>query len=451
LSLSSANEEMTISILCLLPFGIAAAANLQRLRGDSATLVADTANIRASVAHSDRNEPQMFKLLLNNHKGVQYTAPVTLGNLELMAVYDTGSFEIMAISRQCKACNLPSSLNRYDNSSSTSFVAGNRPIENHHFAGGLVVARQDYETVHVGTMESVFQVKNMPFWQVVDTDMAVWMNKKASFNAIVGLGHRGAVPDTPEDRKPADSLIERTGTQRFAICLVRGPSNPGYLVFNPAYDFRSTNFASMFRRIAVIGQHHWAIKLNSVTAVQGDKKQSQCDGDQPCVAIIDSGTSLIGVPPSAVNMVYGLIQQVQYDCSNLDTLPDLVFELDGQKFAMPAAAYTVQFGQKDGKPERCLPAFTDFAMTSDKGTVWILGMPFLRHFYTVFDRQEPAIYVADQGEDCEPAAARNATDVNSTFFNATGMHKTSTQVTVADISEARLPSWAYAGQKYMTV
>jgi len=385
---------MRLSIFCWLPVILTAAANLRHSHDASAG-----SERRGLERDDDVNElqPRTFKLALKNVKGVQYTAPISLGAQTFMAVYDTGSFEIMAISRQCKVCKLPSTLTTYDNSTSQSFVAGKRPIEDHHFAGGTVIARQDFETVHVGTVDSVFQVKNMAFWQVVDTNMPIWKNKKASFTAIVGLGHRGAVPDSGTDGKLAESLIERTGTQRFAICLERGPSSPGYITLNPAFDFKSADFGSVFRRISVIGRHHWAVRMNSMSATLDGKTTSRCVGGHNCIAIVDSGTSLIGVPPHATDFIFDIVKQVKWDCSNLDTLPKLIFELDGQKFVMPASAYTVQLGPEGGKPYRCLPAFTDFFMTSDQGSVWILGMPFLRHFYTVFDRKEPSICVAEQG------------------------------------------------------
>jgi hypothetical protein len=296
-------------------------------------------------------------------------------------------------------------------------------------------------------VNSIFKVERMAFWQVLSTDMPVWMNEKASFTGIVGLGHRSSVPGTSKGAKPMDSLLERTGTQRFAICLLPGPANPGYLTFNPTYNLAPTG---MFRRTEVIGKDHWAVRLNSVSTFHGDAPQSRCGASDPCVAIIDSGTSLLGVPPMAVDMVMALVKAVKYDCSNLDDLPDLVFELDGHKFAMPARAYTVQFGEEGGKPSRCLPAFTDFAMTSDQGTVWILGMPFLRHFVTVFDRQEPAIYVADQGDNCEPSSPTPST---GSFFNATGFGSSKRKAlhpTIADVKEARLPSWA-VGQKQIVL
>lgn len=322
-------------------------------------------------------------------------------------------------------------------------------MEDHHFAGGLVVARQDFETVRIGDLGSAFTVESMPFWQVVSTDMRVWMSKKAQFTAIVGLGHRTVVPGTPEDQRPVPSLIERTGTDRFAICLQRGPSNPGYITFNAAIDGPTatgsvsaleSTASSVFRRVPIIGKNHWAVKLNEVSSFNGKTTERLCGPNSgPCVAIIDSGTSLIGVPPIAVPFIMDLIRDIKQDCSNLDQLRDLTFDLGGHQFVMPASAYVVQFPVAPGV-RKCLPAFTDFKMTSAQGSVWILGMPFLRHFYTVFDRNEPSLYIAEQGDNCQPAA-NNAT---STFLNHSSftLHRRHQEPTIADMADATLPSWA---------
>jgi len=389
-----------------------------------------------------------YTLTLQNYKGVQYFAPITFNDQKLSAVYDTGSFEIMAMSKMCTACKIPSPQVKYDNTSSRTFARGDRGIENHHFAGGLVVAKQDYETVHIGDLGKDFTIKHMPFWQVVDTDMRVWMSKKAQFTAIVGLGHRTVVPDTPEDQKPVESLLERTNTNRFAICLQKGISNPGYITFNPRIDSQVAGFnavggtsmpQALYRRVPVIGKNHWAVEMNEVSTFNGEKTDRRCHDGNACVAIIDSGTSLIGVPPIAVPMILKIAKSIKQDCSNIDQLHDLVFDLGGHRFALPPAAYIVQF--RTGDVRRCMPAFTDFDMLSTHGSVWILGMPFLRHFYTVFDRTEPSIYVADQGENCEPAMSNstaNTTFVNTSFASA----RPHQEPAMADTSEAMLPSWA---------
>ena len=82
-------------------------------------------------------------------------------------------------------------------------------------------------------------------------------------------------------------------------------------------------------------------------------------------------------------------------------------------------------------------------MTSKKfGDVWILGMPFLRYYYTSFNRKgpndKPIMHMANAGPQCHPQP-----------FNATGHAFLSTdekQRTVEpiamDIQELVLPPWA---------
>lgn len=396
----------------------------------SSLSLAGAVNLRHKIADNEAH-PE-YKLTLQNYKGVQYFAPITLNDQKMWAVYDTGSFEIMAMSKACAVCHIPSSYIKYDNTSST-FVKGNGPMTNHHFAGGLVVGRQDLETIHIGDVGKGFATKNMPFWQVMHTEMKVWLAGQAQFTAIVGLGHREA-----HAQATSASLLERTGTSRFAICLQKGASNPGYIYFNPTSTatFTSTGGSGVYRKIPVIGKNHWAVTMDAAsTSMGGTVTDTRCGVGQACVAIIDSGTSLIGVPQMAVPMISALAKKIKPDCSNMDQLPELTFTLAGQKFVMPASAYVIRF-KVSPTLTKCLPAFTDFNMMSSHGNMWILGMPFLRHFYTVFDRTEPAIYVADQGENCQPVA-HNSTASFSTF------PKARQEPAFADTSEATLPSWAY--------
>jgi hypothetical protein len=387
------------------------------------------------VASKKKSLPPL-KLTLANHKGITYTAPVVVGGQELQAIYDTGSFEVMTISEQCSACKFHATLHAYDNSSSKTFRKGDHDVKNHHFAGGFAKARLDYETVSVGRKDSTVSVKNMAFWQVLDTDMKVFSTGKANFTAIVGMGHRSKRPESD-----SESLVERTDIQKISICLMPGLANPGYITFNPVHDLANP----AFRQLSVIGEDHWAVNLDQATTDLNGTPLHSCwvyGGQQSCVAIIDSGTSLIGVPPNAVIMIQTLIKRIKYDCSNLDELPDLLFVLDGKKFALPAHAYTVHFGMLNGKPYRCLPAFTDVSMSLKGSNVWILGMPFLRHFYTVFDREGPSIYVADQADNCEPDLGGHGAFIDASTFGGSSRPKRQLP-TIADLSEATLPSWAF--------
>jgi hypothetical protein len=424
-------------------FDVANAANLRRPAGYAVLSGSPVEHFwqRRHAALHQKSSPSL-KITLQNHRGIQYTAPVYLGNQELHSIYDTGSFEVMAIADDCSVCKLDSAQHAYNDTSSETFRQGGHGTEDHHFAGGIVKAREDYETVAVGELESPIRVEGMPFWQVVKTDMKVFLNEKAHFTAIVGLGHRVRRLDSD-----TESLVERAGIDKFSICLLPGLANPGYLTFNPAHNLGN----AAFKKLAVIGENHWAVSMDHAQTDLNGTPLHSCwvyGGQQSCVAIIDSGTSLIGVPPNAVVMIQTLIKRIRYDCSNLDELPDLVFTLDGRKFPLPARAYTVHFGMVDGKPSRCLPAFTDVSMSLKGSNVWILGVPFLRHFYTVFDRAGPSIYVADQADDCEPALAGNSAFIDSSPRKRATPSRLQHPPTIADLSEARLPSWAY-GDKDM--
>ena len=73
-------------------------------------------------------------------------------------------------------------------------------------------------------------------------------------------------------------------------------------------------------------------------------------------------------------------KRLKDNCSNLDLLPDLVLELGERKFVLPPSAYVLRSSWDD---KYCYPAFMDIGMTDQGRDVWILGVPFLRHFYTV--------------------------------------------------------------------
>merc|ERR1719321_923585 len=65
--------------------------------------------------------------------------------------------------------------------------------------------------------------------------------------------------------------------------------------------------------------------------------------------------------------------------------------------------------------ERCVPAFMTINKNSAYGPVWILGMPFLRYYYTIFDRTNKKVHISEASESCQPSPP-NALPA---FFNAT--------------------------------
>eukprot|EP00747_Dinoflagellata_sp_TGD_P029402 gnl/TRDRNA2_/TRDRNA2_133890_c1_seq1.p1 gnl/TRDRNA2_/TRDRNA2_133890_c1~~gnl/TRDRNA2_/TRDRNA2_133890_c1_seq1.p1 ORF type:complete len:324 (+),score=32.93 gnl/TRDRNA2_/TRDRNA2_133890_c1_seq1:30-1001(+) len=285
----------------------------------------------------------------------------------------------------------------YDRKKSTTYEAGDSSLVKLRFGTGPVHARKAYETVRVGDIDPPMQTKHMLFMEVVDHNLTVW-ESGARFSVIAGLGR------TSKHISPKDMLLQRLGITRFSICLEReGWEAPGWLTFQPEVNSVA---GSTFRTVPLIGKAAWAVKLSS--AKMGlDSKKDPCNAT--CGAIVDSGTSFIVVHKEAYKSFADVLDRIASDCSNLDELPDLELVLGTHRFSLPPAAYvfdTASLNSPDGSNRKhsCRPAIYAKDYIAPLGPIWILGMPFLRYYYTVFDRQGSKLHIAPAGQDCLPEA-----------------------------------------------
>lgn len=392
-----------------------------------------------------------YHMKLSNFRNVQYTGELTVGEQTLPVIYDTGSFEVIVLSTLCAQCTGGTAV-IYDHLKSASYQ-GTTIVTEHLFGSGAVVSEKGYESVHMGGVSSQYIAPNMSFWQVMDHGIPVW-GKNAVFSGIVGLGFPNTIPEGYGHEGSRDStFLKALNVNKFGLCLERsGYGAPGWMTIEPSLT------PGMFRSVAVKGQVHWAVPMGSFRA-EGVSAPDPC---QPsCGAILDSGTSLIAVPPQARGLVNALKSMIKSDCSNLHTLPSLHFDLDGLPLELPPHAYVMQ---ENGM---CMPAFMDIDKQSQLGPVFILGMPFLRYYMTVFDKWNMQVHLAEVSSTCQVTGAPGSMfggfanvsnfshDLVSTanashFGTATGRMASGTRVyssedfwpTQADLKSARLPPWA---------
>jgi len=415
----------------------------------------------ASLRHSATQNNADYNLRLDNFNNVQYSAPLSIGGQTLPVIYDTGSFEILVLSKLCKSCEARHAV--YDNKLSSSFLTTAPPVVTEHlFGSGSVVSEKGFETVRIGDAQSPLYLEHMPFWQVLRHEIAVW-DESAHFSGIVGLGH----PDhIPEGFAAAHSerdvlMLAAMRVQAFGICLQRSSSDaPGWLVFGPAVNNLPVN--GFFRPVDIVGKTHWGVMMYDFH-VPGIPKPDPCVPS--CGAIIDSGTSLIAAPPSALPVIRQLSAMVKKDCSNLWQLPTLKFRIGDHAVELPPKAYVMKIKKKVMvkkdlwkdffQPEsvietQCVPAFMTINKNSAYGPVWILGMPFLRYYYTVFDRLNKKVFISEATSGCQPSPPSAV----PAFFNAThGINGTGAsgfsrfakddfEPNEVDPNEVRLPLWA---------
>jgi hypothetical protein len=102
-----------------------------------------------------------------------------------------------------------------------------------------------------------------------------------------------------------------------------------------------------------------------------------------CSLVVDTGTSILTGPTANINPLLAAIGNVSLDCSNLNTLPTINFVIAGKVFDLGPDFYVLQAPDNTGK-NTCQLGLQ--ALDTGLPNMWILGDPFLRKYYTVFDR-----------------------------------------------------------------
>jgi len=166
---------------------------------------------------------------------------------------------------------------------------------------------------------------------------------------------------------------------------------------------------------------YWQLRVHGVF-VGGEALELCQAGD--CVAVADTGTSLLGVPRQAVQRVHWLLArslkgdpQESIDCRG-QSGPDIIFDLGDVRVTIGAADYSRPAALRvvNNKTQEteviCRAALLPVNDEPALGPkAWILGEPVLRKYYTAYDWQRkrvgfaPAVQPTTTGT--EEASARH--------------------------------------------
>lgn len=339
----------------------------------------------------------------------------------LQVVPDTGSRELIISSTKCG--NECPNKNKYNAGLSTTHAGQHKDVET-VFGQGNVLSEVCRDIVEIADHIDP-NVKASATNDVLEMKKQQIKNfGRSAFDGVMGLGKQSEA--RKDDTAPA--LLSSFGADEFSLCLGRTEGSPGILMLNQAPVLPN------YREVNVVGDNHWAIKMSKVS-VSTDGNGDLCH--EGCVAIVDTGTSLIAGPSEALDKLAQQLPDVLEDCSNLHSLPNLRFTLDGQDFDMPPSTWVLKveseesttqwFGpfkmkSKTGtKKVMCVPAFMEINMKSQFGPVWILGMPFLREYAVKFDRARKKIAFAQTGPNtCSSCAAATGHSANSLLVSNQG-------------------------------
>ncbi|KAG7283876.1 hypothetical protein CRUP_034063 [Coryphaenoides rupestris] len=286
-------------------------------------------------------------------------------------IFDTGSSNLWVPSIYCnsQACN---NHRKYSPQQSSTFQWGTESISIQYGTGSMN-GYLAVDTVEVGGITVANQV-----FGISQTEAPFMANMVA--DGILGLAFQSIASDNVVpvfDNMVKQSLVSQ---QLFSVYL---SSQEGSVVVFGGID--DSYYTGAINWIPLTSATYWQIKMDSVT-INGNTVA--CSGG--CQAIIDTGTSLIVGPSSDISNMNSWVGATtdQYgdatvNCQNIQSMPEVVFTLNGNAFTVPASGYVSQ------RNNACSTGFG-----GGNSQLWILGDVFIRQFYVIFDAQYQNIGLA---------------------------------------------------------
>lgn len=310
----------------------------------------------------------------------EYFGRISIGSSkqEFLVVFDTGSGNLLIPSKQCSdaACV---THKRYDDSKSTTSIQvafANLPDKPMNKTGDRDVVTITFGT---GEMSGVFIKDDICLGSICAPGNFVAVTEESDepfalvpFDGIFGL----SLPQMSESPhfNVLDSFIRAKALEKncFAIFFGANDHEESEITLG---NWRRERMASELFWVPVSTPGYWQVEMADIAI--GNKAQHLCKGG--CQVAVDSGTSLMAGPTETINKLIETLN-VAPNCSNYNELPRLGFVVGGHILNLEPSEYV------DKGEDGCNVALMALDIPPPKGPLFIFGDPFLRKFYTVYDR-----------------------------------------------------------------
>lgn len=242
------------------------------------------------------------------------------------------------------------------------------------YGSGTVLGFTSQDTARFGPINVPDQV----FGEVTVEPGQVWV--ESPFDGLCGMGYPqlamppGVLP--PFDNMMKDKLVAKGEFSVFLSSKEGGDTSALILGGTDSHYYTGEiMYTGMNALQPLLG--YWLITGDDIQV--GGKSAGVC---KSCALVVDTGTSVLTGPPSAIGPLLKMIGNVTADCSNVKTLPTITFVINGHSFDLGPDFYVLQAPGNNGKMECQL----GIQGLNPGLPLWILGDPFIRKYYTVFDR-----------------------------------------------------------------
>jgi len=337
---------------------------------------------------------------------LQYYGEVTIGTppQKFTVIFDTGSGHLMVPSAKCDSAACSVHKRFFANQSSTAMAIGwadeplkavdddnDRDTMVVNFAMGDAVGQYARDRVCLGSPAAFCALADF----VEMTEESDNPFKEAEWDGIVGLGQ--AVSDAPEFNLfgvLAGSSTPSMQQPVFAVYLGRGIEDEAEISFG---GVRAERMAEQLTWVPVYEEGYWQFQFTDF--VVDGKPMNMCAkyGDRKCQAVLDTGSSLMMGPKDDLTQLLKALrfpQDTQQNCTKNQTFPKLGFVIANKTFEMDPDDYMDR--SQDGHAEGVESCWAHMMPIGDtgRGPIVVLGMPFLRAFYTAYDVKAKKIGIA---------------------------------------------------------
>eukprot|EP00929_Paragymnodinium_shiwhaense_P028465 TRINITY_DN1648_c0_g1_i4.p1 TRINITY_DN1648_c0_g1~~TRINITY_DN1648_c0_g1_i4.p1 ORF type:complete len:383 (+),score=107.62 TRINITY_DN1648_c0_g1_i4:62-1210(+) len=317
----------------------------------------------------------------------EYYGEVEIGTppQKFQVIYDSGSSNLWVPNAGCDNCK--SGSPRYDQSKSSTYVKDGQAFQIQYGTGscnGFI----GKDSLTLGGLT----VTGASFAQISHEAADVF--GQAPFDGILGLGPAAAAVDKVP--LPMKLLVDQGKIQHnvFAFYLSSGGKSGSTLSLGgPDSQFYTGDFHYVPVAAAAKLLPYWLVSASDVK-IGGESMG--CNFLTGCEMVVDTGTSVIAGPTSAVNKWISKIGKVNEDCSGVDKLPTVTFSIGGKDFDLGPDFYVIKVTQ--GGQSQCE---LGIQAVNAGVPIYILGDPFLRKYYTVWDADQKRVGFATAKQDSE--------------------------------------------------
>ena len=318
---------------------------------------------------------------LKNFRNAQYTGIINIGTppQEIPVIFDTGSGNLWVTSIRCNSLSCKKQR-AFDSKRSTSYKQLKLGVEV-TFGTGNIAGEINEDIFNVGNIE----IPKQRFGEILNENGDVFNSGK--FAGILGLAYpsMSAYESTPV----FDSIIKKKLLDKNIMTFYYSynENEDGQITFG---YIDTSKYIGNINYYPVIDKYYWTIEMTDIRL--NNISLGICSKEQPCKAVMDTGTSLITGPTKELKELLRKIP-VENNCKGFDSAPKLSFYFGEDEYELKGDEYIIKNDILPGI-EECRALMMPLDVDKPHGPLWIFGDVFMQKFYTVFDRDNDQVGLA---------------------------------------------------------